>query len=110
MKLPEIRRRLFEFCCTTELPISYSKHDGLMVGDPDDGQLLYNVFVRHVAGRELENGMDLYTAAARVLGERNEVDLFYALSHPERGDHFRRQSWLRRTILRDLGLEHESMV
>jgi hypothetical protein len=103
VKLPEIRAKLFEHCFNADAHLVLHKTEGLMLINGPQEETVYASFVKSLTGAD--PSIDFYTEAARILGQENELDLYYALTRPEQGsENARRQRWLRRLIFRDLGI------
>lgn len=113
MKLPEIREKLFEFVMESGREVALVKNEGFVLlregttVDDEDWDLLYNAFTSLLVATS-PNNYDLFTLVAEKLGVENELDLYHALTRPEEGgQNVRRQKWLRRILMRDLGVSRE---
>ena len=117
MKLPEIREKLFEFVMQDGREVALVKNEGfvmLAIGtavEDEEWETLYAAFGMYVTGLQPQDfTSNMYTLLGRKFGEENELDLYHALSGPEEsGERVRRQKWLRRTLMRDLGIIHEQL-
>jgi len=114
MKLPEIRAMLFEFVVDDPREVALVKNEGLVLLKEgtsvfdEQWSPLYSEFANKLCGLTPEQSYNVYTAMGEKLGNENELDLYHALTVPEEGgQNIRRQKWLRRMILRDLGITHE---
>ena len=115
MKLREIREKLFEYVVEDGREVVLMKNEGFVLLardttiEDEDWTLLYSEFGSFLIGTSPHN-YDLYTLLGEKFGAENELDLYHALTKPEDGgesDRMRRQRWLRRLLMRDLGVTHE---
>jgi hypothetical protein len=113
MKLPEIRARLFEYVIEDGREVVLLKNEGFVLLAKDttleDEQWsgLYNEFGAYICGKSPHN-YDLYTYLGEKFGNDNELAVYHALTQPEEcGPNCRRQRWLRRMFMRDLGVSRE---